>query len=305
MIRTKGNFFIFFCFAAICLAVGCATTKKITKEITKDITGRGGSVKKKIALLPATNKMGYESEGLAQLARTHFKSALEGSCDDLVISDSEQIRNLLAEVPLLSSGRIDNLALADVGKALGLNAVLDQSPSTLKCATDKRGIWGFRDTRMLVQLSVSVRGYDILTGAILFEEVVHNEVEVPEHEWKSIMETGGYNEDVVNQLLAKIMPEASEKVCEIIGNESWKGYVTSITGNTFTLTAGRDVGLAEGDELEVFGMGELIRCNAGQSYLVSGPKIGELTITNVRKNQADATGDLEVDPQKISHVKFK
>jgi len=305
MIRTKVTTLVFFCFVAILLATGCATTKKISKEIAKDITGRGGSLKKKIALLPSSNKMGYEADPLAQLARPQFKSSLEKSCDDLLITDSEQTQNLLAEVPRFSSGRIDNLALAEVGKALGLNVVLEQTLSALKCVTDKRGIWGFRDTCMLVQLSVSVRGYDISTGAILFEEVVHDEVEVSENDWQSIMQRGEYNEEVAHQLLAKIMPEACERVCESIGNEHWKGYITSVTGSTFGLTAGRDVGLAEGDELEVFGMGESIRCNAGQSYLVSGPKIGELRITKVKENWAEATGDLESEPQKISHVKFK
>jgi hypothetical protein len=301
MIRAKGTVFILFCLAAIFLSVGCAATKKITK----DITGKGGRLKKKIAFLPTFNKTGYGGEAFAKLVRTNFKTSVESSCDDLIIIDSQETLNLLAEIPLLPSGRIDNMALAKLGRALGVSVVLEEGLSGLECLAEKRGIWGLRNTRMLVQLSVSLRGYDTESGAILFEEVVQGEVEVAESAWKDIKERTGFSKEVADRLLAQAMPEISERACDVIGSERWKGYVTSVSGNTFGLTAGRDVGLAEGDVLEVFGVSEPIKGDAGQSYFVSGPKIGELKITKVHGDRAEATRVLGSDLEKSSHVKLK
>jgi hypothetical protein len=274
--------------------------------MTKDITGKGGRLKKKIAFLPISNKPGYDG-ALRKSARAYLKGFVERSCDDLVVVDSQETRGLLAEVPRLASGQIDNLALAERGRALGLNVVLEEGISGLESVQGKCGIWGSRERCMLVKLSVSVRGYDIESGAVLFEEVLQEMVEVSEPDWRDIKEGRGYRKDLADGLLAETVSEISKRTCEWVADELWKGYITYVSGNTFTLTAGEDVGLAEGDILEVFGMSEPIKGHAGQSYLVSGPKVGELKITNVRRNraEAEATGDLGSDLQKTSHVKLK
>jgi hypothetical protein len=301
MIHTKGPTFVVFCLAVIFLASGCAATNKIAK----DITGKGGRLKTKVAFLPTSNKVGSAGEVFEKSARAYFKDFVERSCDHLIIMNSEETRDLLADIPRLPSGQIDNLALAELGRALGLNVVLEEGISELECVAYKRGFWGFRSTRTFAELSVSLRGYDIESGAILFEEAVRDEVEISERECEDVRGRNGHHTQLADPLLAKIIPELGEKGCELVGDQLWKGYIISASGHTFTLTAGSDVGLAEGDVLDVFGMGEPVKGHAGQSYLVSGPKIGELKITRVYGNRAEATGDLASDLQEISHVKLK
>jgi hypothetical protein len=300
MIHNRGPTFVVFCLAVIFLASGCAATKKIGK----DITG-GGSLRKKVAFLPNSNKAGSAGELFQKGVRAHFKDFVGRSCDHLIVMDSQEARELLAGAPRLPSGQIDNLALAELGRALGLNVVLEERASGPECVTSKRGIWGFRSTRTFAELSVSLKGYDTQSGAVLFEEAVTNEVEISERECGDVRERSGRQTHLADPLLAKIIPELGEKGCELLGDQLWKGYIISASDHTFTLTAGADVGLAEGDVLEVFGRGEPVKGHAGQSYLVSGPKIGELKITRVYGNRAEATGDLASNPQEISHVRLK
>ena len=300
IVATKGIAIMATFLMAVFLAIGCATTKKITGD-----GGGGKALKKKIAFLPTVNKTGYGGKDFQKSAGTHLNTFLKRFCDDLIIIDSRNVRNPLEEIPRLASGQIDNLALAKLGRALGFNAILEESLSEIECVTDKRGIWGFRNACMLVQLSVRVRAYDIETGAILFDEVVNDEVEVLEHDWQNIKERTGYHKEIADRLLTKTTAKICNKICEPLGNESWKGYITSVSENTFTLTAGKDVGLAVGDVLEVFGTSDPIKGQAGQFYLVSGSKIGELRITKVHRNRAEAIGILGSDLQKSSHVKLK
>jgi hypothetical protein len=302
MIHRKVTIFFVFCLTVIFLAIGCTAARMVTK----DITGEGGRLKKKIAFLPISNKPGYEGT-LSNSARGYIKAFVERSCDDLVFVDSQESRDLLAEITRFPSGQIDNLALAERGRALGLNVVLEESISGLEGVQGKCGTWGFRDRCMLVKLSVSVRGYDIESGAVLFEEVLQKMVEVSEPDWRDIKEGREYRKELADRLLAETLSEISKRTCERVGDTFWKGYITYAYGNTFALTAGEDVGLVEGDIVEVFGMGEAIKGHAGQFYLVSGPKVGELRIISVHRNwaEAEATGDLGDDFPEVSHVKLK
>ncbi len=301
IIRRKGNIIIGFCLMTIFLALGCATTK----EITEDIIGSGKALKKKIACLPTVNKTGYGGKDFQESARAHVNTCLKLFRDDLTIVDSRKTRSLLEQIPRLPSGQLDNLALAKLGRAFGLNAVLEETLSEIECMADNRGIWGFRNVCMLVQLSVRVRAYDIETGAILFDEVVKDEAEVSEGEWLGIKERSGYHKEVADRLLTKTTALICKKLCKRLRNEPWKGYITSVSENTFTLIAGSDVGLAAGDILEVFGTREPVKGQAGQFYLVSGSKIGELRTTRVHRNRAEAIAILGSDLQKSSHVKLK
>ncbi len=302
MIRKKGTKAIAFCLVAIFLAIGCATTKKITQEIT----GKGRALKKKVALLPTVNKTGYGGEAFKKSARIHLNNVLNRLCDDLIIIDSKGAHNLLEQIPRLPSGQLDNLALAKLGRALGLNAVVEENFFQLECLADKRGIWGFRDPCKLVQLSVRVRVYDMESAAVLLDEIVRDEVVVSEQDWQDIKDRHEYHKEIADHLLAKITLETCERVCEWVCDNPWKGYFTSVSENhTFTLSAGADVGLAEGDVLEVFGTNEQIKCQGGQGYLVSGPKIGEVQIRKVFRTRAEAFGVLETALHEISHVALK
>jgi hypothetical protein len=301
IMRTKGTITIALCLMTIFLAIGCATTKKITE----DIMGSGKVLKKKIAFLPIVNKTDYGGKDFQKSARAHLNTFLKRFSDDVIIIDSPKTRSLLEQVPRLPSGQLDNLSLAKLGRALGLNAVVEETLSEIECVADKCGIWGFRNVCRLVQLSVRVRAYDIETGAILFDDVVNDEAEVSERDWLDIKERSGYHKEVADRLLTKTTAGICKRLCEVLGNEPWKGYITSVSENTFTLIAGNDVGLATGDILEVFGTSEPIEGQAGQFYLVSGSKIGELRTTRVHRNRAEAIGILGSDLQKSSHVELK
>jgi hypothetical protein len=301
MKRNKGIYALFFCFVVVLLTIGCATTKKITA----DITGHGGGLKKKIAYLPTVNKTGYGGDVFKESARAQFNNTLSSFCDDVIIVDSEKIRGLLEEIPRLPSGQLDTLVLAKLSRALGLNTVLEEDLFLLECLDDKRGIIGFRDDCKIVQLHLRVRVYDVETAAVILDEIVRDDVVVSEKEWLEIKERREYHEEIATHLLKKTTAEICERVCELVSEKPWKGYFTSVSENTYVVSAGSDVGLEVGDVLEVFEAGEPIKGRGGQVYLVSGPKIGEVHIRKIFNDRAEAYGTLRISFDRISHVKLK
>ena len=280
---------------------GCATTEKITA----DILGKGPTLSKKISFLPPVNGSGYGGEDFQRAAAAQLRAFLNRRCNNLRIMDSRNILKALQDIPRLPSGQIDNLALAKPGRVFGLSAVVNQTIGQMECLTEKRGIWGFRRTCRLARLSFRVRVYDIETTAILLDEIVEEDVEVSEYDWDNIKTANGYNKGIASRLLAKMTDKTGNIICERLAEEPWKGYIITGSDKTFTISAGTDVGLTVGDVLEVFGLGEPMKGQEGHIYLVSGPKIGEIKITKVKKDRAEAARILGYDLEQSSFVQLK
>ena len=283
------------------LAAGCATTQKITD----DILGKKTTLKKKMAFLPPVTGSGFGDEDVRRDVTEQLRTFLGSHCDGLRVVGSREIREALASLPRLASGQMDNLALANLGRIHGLNAVVEQRIEHIECLTDKRGIWGFRDTCMLAQASYRLRVYDVETTAVLLDETVMGEVEVSQHAWNTAKNTGQLDVETARRLLVKMTPEVGKMLCERLGDEPWKGYIISGSDNKFTISAGADAGLAAGDVLEVFGMGEPMKGRGDQVFLVSGLKIGEIQVASVQRDQAEAIGISGHDLEKSSCVKLK
>jgi hypothetical protein len=280
---------------------GCATSKKITD----DIMGRGRSLKKKMAFLPTANDSLSRGKDFQEEVSAKLKAVLSRSCHNLSVMDSRHIREALERLPRLHSGQIDSLAFANLGRILGLGAVLEHGITEIQCFTDKRGMWGFRNTCLFARLSFRVRAYDVETTAVLFDEIIENEVELSEEAWEKVKSDTKHNQEISLQLLDHIVPEIGEKICMALAAVPWKGYITGSSQGTFTISAGEEVGLATGDVLEVFGIGEPIEGQGGQVYLVSGPKIGEIKVTKVKRHQAEAISISGSDLEKSCCVKLK
>ena len=280
---------------------GCATTEKISE----DILGKGPRLSKKVSFLPPVNGSGYGGEDFQRAAAAQLRAFLSRRCDNLRIVDSRNILKALQDMPRLPSGQIDHLALANLGRIFGLGAVVNQTIGQMECLTEKRGIWGFRRLCRLVRLSFHVRVYDIQTTAILLDEIVEEDVEISEYDWDNLKTGNGYNKGIASRLLAEMTGKTGKMICERLAEEPWKGYITASSNNTFTISAGTDVGLTVGDVLEVFSMGEPMKGQEGRIYLVSGPKIGEIKVTKVKKDRAEAESILGYDLEQSSFVQLK
>ncbi|NVM20555.1 MAG: hypothetical protein HWN68_02105 [Desulfobacterales bacterium] len=287
--------------AACLLAAGCATTEMIAA----DIMANGRNLRKKMAFLPTVNDPACGDQHIQTAARTQLKTFLSRRCDRLFILDPGSPYKAIEKIPRLASGHVDKLTLTKLGRTQGLCAVLEQRIGPIELVTEKHGIWGFRDTCPAARLSLRLRAYEVETASVLFDDTIRRTVVLSEDERDDATKTGQYDNEIINRLLGKAIPEIGKKLCRRMYKESWKGYITDASGNTFTLTAGKDVGLAEGDVLEVFAMGEPIRGHGGHIYLIPGPKMGEIKVTRVQWDRAEAIGIVGSDLEKSNCVKLK
>lgn len=282
---------------ALLLVFGCATTR--------GIVGAGGGLKKKLAVMPVVNRTGYGGAAFSADAVGNLETFILRHCKDLIILDRQKTREVLAGTAGLADEPVDNVKLAEAGRILGVNAILEETLVDIVCSAEKKGVYGFREMAPIVTLVGRIRALDPQTGAILFDEVFEEEAAVGELTWQHIRARKGYHPEIANQFLTRM----TERMCEFVAGRlcsmPWKGYITAISGDLFTLSAGKDVGLAEGDVLEVFGTSGVIKGPAGQIYVLSGSKIGELQVTEARLSDAEAIAIEGDGLQESTHLLLK
>nr|HID57774.1 hypothetical protein [Desulfobacterales bacterium] len=280
---------------------GCATTEKIAK----DIIGHEKFVKRKMAFLPFANLSRLGGNELQQRLLTQLITFLKRNCGYIYVVSGKKPEAQITSVPRLASGQIDNLAMARVGRQLGLNAIAAGTISDIQCTKEKRGIWGFRKEEYTVRLIFHLRVYDIETMALLLYKELEEKMEVSEDEWVAIKRRNSYNQQILENLVSRIASRAGKIICEVLKEQPFKAFITSSRNHEFIISAGMDVGLKKGDVLEVYESQGTIKGKGGQFYLLSGSKTGEVKVIKVFAHRATLAKAMGKGFENSSHLLLK
>ena len=80
----------------------------------------------------------------------------------------------------------------------------------------------------------------------------------------------------------------SEKICDKISDQPWKGFIISISGTKVVISSGRDTGIIPGDILEVYASANTIVGLNGRKFFLPGLKSGEIKITAIYPRRSEA-----------------
>ena len=295
---------------ALPMVFGCSTVSTVkdqTRKIAEAVTFSGGHLKK-VGIAPFENRTFLSDHDFEQMFQRHFTATLAEACGDTiwlrpgdVAYPAELIR--LPRQPL--SDRLDTLALAKLGRQLGLNAIVIVRAVDVEARERETGFFIFRNTEYIGKVRISTGVYSTETGAKLTDQSFVREMEIDGAEFDAIRarDTDGVYE--LADALEEMALTAGEKVCTVLSEQPWQGYVISSEDGQLTLSSGRETGLKPGQELTVYQGGEVIKNRYGQEFLISGGKIGEIRITAVLIGKAKAvmiTG-VEIPPGSIVRPK--
>ena len=282
--------FLSFC---IPLITGCSTysnMKKKTKRIVRDYKAPDGDLKKRVAIALFENKTAFSGKGLEESFTKALVKAMKMSCQDILLSepDDPDYPDCLVNLTRQASGEIDDFYLAKAGRQLGLNAIVTGSLIDIKNHKKQRGILWFKDVYNFVQVQVNVEVYDTLTGAKLFDKSYMHEIEIEEEYVESTNLTHGIRTDIINDALKYIAVDMGDQICYAIVLQPWKGYITSILGEKVVIASGEKVGIKSGDIFEVYDSSGVFKGAKGQKFFIPGLKTGEIKITAVYPDSAEA-----------------
>lgn len=265
------------------------TVSKTTKKLTRKIRFSDDDLQRMAAVIGFENKSLYRSKDFTLLFRKGIPEFLNNECDDVTVADPDDDENLkgFKELPMLPSGRVDNFALAIIGRGLGLNAVVTGSLDDIGLLDELRGmVW--KDTHHLIQILVSVAVYDTETGAKILDQNFSRKVEIEELDYELMQSEGKMILPDLNETLSDLIKEMGETICWAVEDQSWNGFIIAVNGDNIILSAGSRAGLEPGDEFEVFDTSRIIEGLNGQRFFYHGQKTGEIRIVEVEPNKAKA-----------------
>ncbi|RPH50984.1 MAG: lipopolysaccharide transport periplasmic protein LptA [Desulfobacteraceae bacterium] len=265
-----------------------AAKEEVKPKAAPGVKVAPGSLRKSVGMAAFENRTVYALPDFKETLGNNLAGSLHGSCSSLILLKSGDGKYPLGfkMLPRLSSGSIDSFKLCETGRKLGLTAIMTGSITDIKIVDELRGILLWKDTYPAVSLTVHVDVLDTETGAKILDESFTHKKYSDDIDKESI-KSGKIEPAFLKEAFEHIAGEAGKKVCEIMRRASWKGYVSSVSGEKITISSGSSTGVAQGKAFEVFG-NSLIVGVQGHRFLVPGPKAGEVKITEVFDDSAEA-----------------
>lgn len=281
---------LFFSFVFIPFINGCSSfydIKKKTKRIVRGIKSSDEDLKKKVWIASFDNRSSWKAQDVNGAFRKKLVETINEASSQILLVDPKE-EGYSDHLPRLSSGRIDNFALAEQGRLLGLNAVVAGSLLDMSVEQEKKGFWWFRDTHNYLRMRIIVEVYDTETAAKLVDEDFVHEVELDETAYHTAVSKKDALIPEIDDAFVHAAGVLGEKICDAVDSEPWKGYVISKTEERIVISSGRRSGLMPGDILTVYEIGKIIEGSGGYRFLGYGRETGEIRLINVSSDMAEA-----------------
>lgn len=294
---------------ALVLLSGCSTWKSV-KETTLDFSekvahqvGRIGKLeftesglRSVIAVGAVQTTTVLPDQNIPELFQQALVADLSAECGKVRVLQpgDPAYPEMVLEMTRKDIGPFDNFVLAQTARKLGLNGVLTGGLIDVREHVEERGFFWMRDTHHFLHVVVGVEVYDAGTAAKLVDESRLYEVEIDDLAY----ETSETRKEVLIPILEETIREAAaemaEEVCDAVQDNPWTGFVLASEDGRVVLSAGSNVGIAEGLEFQVLDSSGILESGTGQRFFKPGFAIGTVRVTTVHEDHAQAevlTGD--------------
>jgi len=280
-------------FLIFSLIGGCSTYSSMerkTKRMVRDLRAPDSDLKKRMAITLFENKTAFSDTELQHRFFIDLTEKIMSSCPDVLLEKpgDSGYPDFLATLPRTASGRIDNYDLAISGRRSGLNSIVTGALNDARIDKRKKGLWLWKDIHHYVQFQIVAEVYDTETGAKLLDESFMREMEIDE----SDLESTGANDEIKayikDDIFKTIAIDMGEKICDAVVLDPWTGYITAIVDDKIILSSGERVGIQPGDIFEVYDSIETFQGMDGHRFFIPGLKTGEIKITAVHPDTAEA-----------------
>ncbi len=270
-------------FLTFCLLflIGCASTYEVreTEGITYAETDEIKGPKRKVAVVDFENKTRYGARRLGDAVSDILITEL-GKSNRFILVEREKFDRLIEEQELERSEYFAPDQQAEVGRMLGLNAIVTGSISQFGVHTEGSNCILWSTKRQVASATVDVRIVDVETGQISFTETGSGEAERAYSQVLGIGTTGGYDEILEQQALRQAIVKFVKDLGKQLAKITWYCRVAEFDGEIVYLDAGQRSNLPLGTVLLVRRPGQEIRSpETGMVIGYTQQKVGEIEVT--------------------------
>ena len=217
------------------------------------------------------------------------------------VVERTRLDEILREQRLGITGAVNPKTAAQIGKLIGAQLLIKGVITEFEESKQKLGGGGISLGGVAVgveqvrgYVAMDIRGFDTLTGTILFSHRVEGEVKrtgVGGVVFKGGMAIGGadFKKTALGEACRKAVNDAVNFIIKKMEDIPWQGCIVLAKGDTVYLNAGADSGLKVGDIMEVYQRGEeLVDPETGEPLGYQTSKIGYVEITRVEEKFSTA-----------------
>ena len=301
---------IFVMFALAMLVSACSVYKDVsrkTKNVAREFKEQDEDMKKMIAMVPFENRTRFSDPNQEMNFSDTLVESIDSACSGVHIlhPGAAGYPGFLGDLPKQGQGEFDNLELAKEGRPFGLNGILTITLTGVIGFKEIKGFWWFKDTHYFIQVQIEAEIFDTETAAKLLDEIIIHDIEVEAYVFELLESQNSLDPYQLEEAYEYFASTITDKVCDAVVLEPWKGYVLSVAGEKITLSSGETSGIELGQVLEVFDSSEIIQGKNDRRFFMPGPKTGEITITKVFDYSAEAVMGSDSVVQVGNMVKIK
>lgn len=277
---------VVFCFSLFAGFSGCAarTGVKMKQDVSANVTEKVESKytgpRRRVGVIDFENKSAYGQNRLGQAASDILITELVKTGKFIVV-ERDKMNKLFEEQKLGLTGAIDSNTAAQMGKILGLNAIVTGAISNFGVRTTGSDYLIAQSKRQEATCTVDIRVVDAETGQILLADSGKGVSKVSSGEFLGMGTKGSYAESIEGDALRAAVSQLITNIASQINKKPWSCRIAQASAGKIYLSAGTESGLEVGQKLKVFSQGAEIKDpDSGISLGREEEEIGQLEIAS-------------------------
>jgi curli biogenesis system outer membrane secretion channel CsgG len=231
-----------------------STTVNATEHLESKYTGP----KRRIGIVAFENKAPYAQGRIGETATDILITELVKTGKFIVV-ERDKMNKILEEQKLGQSGAIDPATAAQVGKVLGLNAILTGSVSQFGVKKEGKDFIISESKQQIVECTVDIRAVDAETGQVLYADSGKGVVRKASGKFLGMGNQSKYDETLEGEALRAAIVKFMDNLTSQINKKAWSCRVAAVEDGSVYLNAGDESGLTVGQKLNVFSQGKEIK----------------------------------------------
>jgi len=225
-----------------------------TEKVESKYTGP----KRRIGVVSFENKAPYAQTRLGDTATDILVTELVKSGKFIVV-ERDKLDKVLAEQKFGQSGVIDPATAAQVGRVLGLNAIVTGAVTQFGVKSEGKDFLISQSKQQIVECSVDVRVIDAETGQVLLADSGKGVVRKASGKFLGMGNQSKYDETLEGESLRAAIVQFVDNIVSQVNQKPWSCRVAAVEDGAVYLNAGLESGIEVGQELKVFSQGHEIK----------------------------------------------